>query len=280
MPDASPPLAAIRTFAVREGPAVLARLDDRWMRTRRRAALERCLSAAIALAGLSWFGWPAAPMAVLLLLGAGASIVLDAVFWWHHADAIQAARNDQRHAVEVEAALQALVDGTPPAEAPATAGVIPGPGLELAIAAWIYLCMLASLLWEIREVTGVSLVQAALAAPDMLILMTLVLMWQVASIVTRARRNDAVELEADAYAPLLDAIVWIIAIFCWMVIGAVCEALAGFDGLAVLAGQGIVVLVVACHCVFFLRGALELHLLGLRRHALAAARRWLDRCAA
>ncbi|MEQ9059501.1 MAG: hypothetical protein RLW61_08775 [Gammaproteobacteria bacterium] len=264
-------LTDIAAFARREGPAMLARHDEAWFRAQRTAALERSATALVALAGLLLLGWPAAPLAVLLLVGQGAVLVRDAVCLWLHGDAIRAARNERRHEAEVEAALRELVAGATPAQIRSDAA-LPGPMLEFAMAAWLYGCMVASVVWEIREQTGVSLVQTAMQAPDMLVVMALTLAWQVASVVPRA---GAAAREVEDYAPLLDAVVWFLALFFWVVVGGICAALAELPEFEALAGQGITVLVIAGHGVFFLRGVLELRALAARRHELAAARRWL-----
>lgn len=251
-----------------EGPDFLERRDEAWFRRQRWRAIERIGVGLLPLAGLGYLDWPAEALAVFLLLGILGSLAAD---WIKFAIAPQVVEDRVRHDMldsRMWRVVEDLGAGRPPTLEPSDPRV-EVPLYHLLLSSWMLLCLVGSLLYELRRVSGTDLLQAVLASPDMLLAMLGALVVQAVLGVVALRglqRSSRPELELE-FAPVVDATLAFLVLLGWMVGSMVVvnagEALTGRDH----SGAVIAVLVVAAYALQVLRGFFEWRWLGKARLA-------------
>lgn len=257
---------AEQAFLLREGPAALARQSAAHIAAGRRRGRERIINSGIALLGLGVLGWPAAPMALFVLLGLAAAWLADVV-------KLGVAR---QHVVDGEdlrladAEVWVLVAGNGAAGARRQRMRL-APWAQLAIAGWLLAGLAFTVVYETRRLDGIDLLALSLAHPDMLAVLAATLLWQLATTAYGTHRQLRTD-EAICFEPLLDAVCYGAVVFLWMVCGSIAVELAAVLRGAAPAALGMTVLVVVTHLVLGWRGLGELT-------AAADARRRSERLA-
>ncbi len=263
----------IEGWLAREGPDFLERHDDGWFHRERWRALERGAMGFLPLAGLWLLDWPVEPLAVFLLLGILGSLASD---WMKLLIAPQVVRERLwldlldmdlwRVTVDLQAGRQAVRRENHPA--------VESPLYQLLLSSWMLVCLVGSLLYELRKVSGTDLVQHAVGNPDMLVAMLAALGIQAGLGVvwlrdlTRSARPE----RSLQFAPLVEATMAFLVLLGWlvgsMVVVEAGGALLGRD----LSGSVVAVLVVAAYGLQVLRAFFEWRWLRRARDT----RRWLE----
>lgn len=248
----------IEGWLAREGPDFLERHDDGWFRRERWRALERGAMGLLPLAGLWLLDWPVEPLAVFLLLGILGSLASD---WMKLLIAPQVVRERLwldlldmdlwRVTVDLQAGRPAGRHENHPA--------VESPLYQLLLSSWMLLCLVGSLLYELRKVSGTDLVQHAVGNPDMLVAMLAALGIQAGLGVvwlrdlTRSARPE----RSLQFAPFVEATMAFLVLMGWLVGSMVVVdaggALLGRD----LSGSVVAVLVVAAYGLQVLRTFFE-----------------------
>ncbi len=243
---------AEQAFLLREGPDALARQSASSIAAGRRRGRERIINSAIALLGLGVLGWPAAPMALFVLLGLAAAWLADLVkLGVAHQHVVDG--EDLRLA---DAEVWVLVAGNGAAGARRRRMRL-APWAQLAVAGWLLAGLAFTVVYETRRLDGVDLLALSLAHPDMLAVLAATLLWQLGATAHGTHR----QLRSDEpihFEPLLDAVCYGAIVFLWMVCGSIAVELAAVLRGAAPAALGMTVLVVVTHLVLGWRGVGEL----------------------
>jgi len=220
-------------FLRQEGPAVLARYDEAWFRARRRHGLEHFVCGVVPLVGLLLCGWPAQPMAVFMLFALLAGLAADAVKLAVAPDLVHRACAGQAHDAELWGIADALRAGQAEMHATDQQPPLSLTG-QLGMAAFFAVSLCGSVIWSVREHTGIALLERALDRPDMLLGMGVMLLAQLAMTAVDTRRALHEEPIAGElrFEPMLEAILYFIILFLWMVIGGIVLKLGALDGSA------------------------------------------------
>lgn len=255
---------AQHAFLLREGPDALARHGESVIAAEQRRGRDRVIGSTIALFGLAVLGWPAAPLALFVLLGLVAVWLADVVkLCVAHQHVV-----DGEQARLADAEVWVLVaDGS--ARGASRRRLYLAPWAQLALAGWLLAGLAYTVIYEAQRLDGIDLVTLAVAHPDMLAVLGATLVWQLGTTAYAAHRQLRAE-QAVCFEPLLDAVCHAAIVFLWMVCGSIAVELA-----AVLRGTappalGMAVLVVSTHLVLVWRGLGELA-------TAAAARRRAER---
>lgn len=243
---------AEQAFLLREGPDALARQRESHIAAGRRRGRERIINSTIALLGLGVLGWPAAPMALFVLLGLVAAWLADVVkLGVAHQHVVDG--EDLRLA---DAEVWVLVAGNGAAGA-RRQRVRLAPWAQLAIAGWLLAGLAFTVVYETQRLDGVDLLALSLAHPDMLAVLAATLLWQLGATAYGTHRQLRTD-EPIGFEPLLDAVCYGAIVFLWMVCGSIAVELAAVLRGAAPAALGMTVLVVVTHLVLAWRGVGEL----------------------
>lgn len=247
-----------RQWLAREGPDFLGRHDDGWFRRERLRAAERAILGLLPLAGLWWLDWPVEPLAVFLLLGILGQLAAD---WLKFALAPQAVRDRLWYDLldhDLWNVISDLRAGRPVVRRKADPR-IEQPSWQLLVSSGMLLCLVGSLLYELRKVSGIDLLQQALASPDMLLAMLAALCLQaiLGALALGQLQRHPRPGQALQFAPIVEATMAFLVLFGWLV-GSLLVVNAG----GTLTGRDpggtvVAVLVVAAYGLQILRAVWE-----------------------
>ena len=263
----------VQGWLAREGPDFLERHDDGWFRRERWRALERGASGLLPLAGLWLLDWPAEPLAVFLLLGILGNLGSD---WMKLAIAPQVVRERLWHDLldidlwRVTTDLQADRPPVRHVNHPA----VESPFYQLLLSSWMLLSLVASLLYELRNVSGTDLLQHAFQSPEMLLAMLAALGVQawLGALWLRDLRQSPRPERSLRFEPFVEATMAFLVLLGWMV-GSMVVVNAGGSLLGRdFSGSVVAVLVVSAYALQVLRALFEWRWLARARNT----RRWLE----
>ena len=163
------------------------------------AGIERIIAALVPLGGLLW-GWPAAPMALFVVLGLLSHLIDSAITLLIYGrggrgrvSLLQEALDRRREEEEQEREER---------EGPSTADNRPipprlSPPWQWAAAAWVTLSLVGAVLYQMEDSAGVALLEVAREEPAMIAVM-------------------AAAAAAAGFAPLLEAILGMVLMLFWL----------------------------------------------------------------